>query len=141
MERENANSHCPVPVVVPGPRSSGPGPRPPLVSEQPIISTAPVATASQPNTPTTSHPSTPTAPTPPASVASSPPATDAREEGASPPQSPDHMNLGHNYSPPSPDPRGRRGVTLSVSKRCHMLSRPVGLANYLKSLASEKDKK
>nr|XP_033515678.1 proline-rich receptor-like protein kinase PERK8 [Nicotiana tomentosiformis] len=138
---KNADSPFPVPVVASSPMRSNTWPLLPLVDEQPIISTAFVATASQPITSSASSPSTLAVPSSPETVASPPPAASAREEDVSPPKSPDHGNLGHNYSPPSPDPRGRRSVTPSVSKKCHLLSRPVELANYLKPLASKKDKK
>ncbi|XP_009592607.1 coiled-coil domain-containing protein SCD2-like [Nicotiana tomentosiformis] len=132
-----SNSRCPIPVVVFCPRSSDPGPLLPSIDEQPIINAASVATASQPSTSTTSRPSTPVLPSPPTPTTSPPPEADVRERNSSPPRSPDHGNLGHNYSPHSPDPRGRRSVTLSVSKEFHLLSRPVEVANYLKPLASQ----
>nr|XP_033514940.1 uncharacterized protein LOC117279503 [Nicotiana tomentosiformis] len=138
---EDVDSCFPTPVAIYGPMSSNHRPLLPSVTEQPIISVAPVAAASQPSTPTTSLPSAPVAPSPPAPTASPPPVTDTQEEGASHPRSPDHGNLGHNYSPPSPDPRGRRSTTFSISKGCHLLSRSVELANYLKPLSLEKDKK
>lgn len=138
---EDTDSRFPTPVVVSGPRSSVPGPLPPSNIEQPIINIAHVTAASQPSMATVSRPSTPAVPSPPAPIAPSSSATDVRKEGDSPSQSPDHENLGHNYLPPSPDPRGKRSATLSVSKERQLLSRLVELANYLKLLASEKYKK
>nr|XP_009597139.1 pollen-specific leucine-rich repeat extensin-like protein 2 [Nicotiana tomentosiformis] len=128
---EDADSRFPTPVSIYVLKSSDLGPLLPSNTEQPIINTAPSAAASQPSPPTTSCPSTPVIASPPAPTASPPPATGRSREGASPPRSPDHENLGHNYSPPSPDPLGRRSATLSISKECHLLSK----------LASEKDRK
>nr|XP_009589071.1 NADPH oxidase activator-like [Nicotiana tomentosiformis] len=138
---ENANSSFPVPIVVSGPMGSDIGPLTPLVGEKPINRTASVAVASQPTTPSASSPSSPAVPSLPTTATSPPPAADVREEDVPPPHSPDHGNLGHNYSPPSIDPQGRRSVSLSVSKECHLLSRLVELAIYLNPLALEKDKK
>ncbi|XP_019255368.1 PREDICTED: uncharacterized protein LOC109234003 [Nicotiana attenuata] len=83
--------------------------------------------ASQPTTPTTSCPSTPAASSPPASVASPSPATDAQEEGASPP-SPLTTGIWSTITHPLLQILEEGGV-------------PMELANYLKLLASEKDKK
>lgn len=137
---EDADSRFPTPVVVSGPRNSDPGALLPLATKQPIISTAPAQAASQPSMPTTSRPSTPVAHSPPVPTVSSPPEKNV-QGGASPPRSPDHENLRHNYSPYSPNPRGRRSATLSVSKEGHLLSKTVDLANYHKLLALEKDRK
>nr|XP_009591344.1 uncharacterized protein LOC104088389 [Nicotiana tomentosiformis] len=130
-----------VPVAAPGIMRQSTEPLLSSVDEHLITSAAFAAAASQPITPLASLPSTLLIPSSPATDTSPPPVTDTPEEDISPPQSPDHGNLGHNYSPLSANPQRRRSVSLSVSTECHLLSQPVELANYLKPLASEKDKK
>ncbi|XP_070039204.1 uncharacterized protein [Nicotiana tomentosiformis] len=137
---DNANSSFWPPIIVSDPRSSDPEPLLPSATEQPTTNIAHAITASQPSMPITSRPSTPAVPSPPAPTTSPPPAPNTQKRGVSPPRAPDQGNLGHNYSPPPLDPRGMRTATLSISKECHLLYRPVELANYLKPLASEKDK-
>lgn len=111
---DNTDFRFPGPVAVSGPRSLDPGPLLPSTTEHIIIKTSSAVNVSHSSTPTTSRPSTPVAPSPPSLIASLPPATDDRENYASPPQSSDHQNLGHAYSTPSLDPRGRRSAALSV---------------------------
>nr|XP_016444492.1 PREDICTED: formin-like protein 11 [Nicotiana tabacum] len=136
---ENVDSRFPTFFVASGPRSSDPEPLLPPTTEPITINSSSTTVASSPSIPMGPRPLTLVAPSPPATTTSPSPVPPDQERGASPPRSPDHGNLGHNYSTPSPDPRGRRSATLSISKECHLLSKPVELANYPKSLASEKD--
>ncbi|XP_070057587.1 uncharacterized protein [Nicotiana tomentosiformis] len=79
-------------------------------------------------------------PSPPATATSSPPSVDTRDEEVPPLQSPSHGDLGYNYSFPSTDLQKRRSFSLSISTGFHLLSQPVELASYLKTLSLEKDK-
>lgn len=113
---------------------------PSLVDEKQTTSTAFTAPASQPTTPPTSSPSLPTFPLPPTTATSSPPTRVVWEKDVLLLQSPVHGNLGHIYSSPSEYPQMRRSVSLSISTGCHLLSKSVELANYMKLLASEKNR-
>nr|XP_016460578.1 PREDICTED: golgin subfamily A member 5-like [Nicotiana tabacum] len=138
---EDANSCFRVPVDVLCNVRLGTGSLPSLVDVQLTTSTAFATTVSQPTMPLASYPSSPTLPLRPATATSSPPAAVIQEEDVPLPQSLVHGNLGHNYSAPSEDPQRRKNVSLSISTECHLLSPPVEFANYLKPLASEKDRK
>nr|XP_009795714.1 PREDICTED: putative protein TPRXL [Nicotiana sylvestris] len=106
-------------------------------------------TTSYPSTPSASSPSSPAPATTTslpssstlltATATSSPPVTSDHEGDVPPSQSLVYRNLGQNYATPSEDPSRRRNITLSVSIGCNLISRQVELANYLKTLASEKD--
>nr|XP_016461821.1 PREDICTED: dynactin subunit 1-like [Nicotiana tabacum] len=99
------------------------GPLSSSVGEQPITSTTSAAVVSHPTTPSASSPSMPVIPSSPATATSPPLTADTQEEDVPSPQSPDHGNLGHNYSPPSTDPQGRRSISLSLkSERDQLLA-------------------
>lgn len=97
---DNTDSHCPFPPTISGPKSLDPRPLLPSNTEQQIIGDALATAVSQPLMPINSRTSTPVVPSPKALTASPPSAIDAWEEGSSPPRSPDHRNLGHNYPLP-----------------------------------------
>lgn len=131
---ENANSCFPTPISIFGPRSSDPGLLMSSSIDQATI-TIPFATTTSPSTPTSSCPYTS------CSFATNTNCISSSNiswsgKGCFPSLVSWPQELRSTYAMPYQDPQGRWSTTLSISKECHVLSRTVELANYMKSLAS-----
>lgn len=79
--------------------------------------------------------STPTA-TP---TSTHPPTYTEQIEDVCSPWSPDQGNLGNTYLAPIQNPNGKHNVILMASNKCHLLSKPAEVVDYLKPMATDKD--
>ncbi|XP_070042608.1 uncharacterized protein [Nicotiana tomentosiformis] len=107
---ENTESHFRAPFVASSQKSSISGIPPPAISTPSTASSAPDS-----------------------------PALPKRMEDVRSPRSPDHGNIENTFPAPIRNPDDKRRVTLSVSNEFYILFKPVGVANYLMPLASNKD--
>lgn len=69
----------------------------------------------------------------------SPPAPIEQEGDVHYPRSPDQGNIENAFLAPIQNSNGKCGITFSVSNVSHLLSKLLGVSNYLKSLTSDKD--
>lgn len=61
-----------------------------------------------------------------------------QEEDMRSPRSPDQGNIENVFPTSVSNPNGKRSVNILVSDECYLFSKPIGVACYLKPLASNK---
>ncbi|XP_059316082.1 uncharacterized protein LOC132066907 [Lycium ferocissimum] len=97
-----------------------------------------------PGATTLNSPSSTSATPPPAELAVQPASSpDRRRRSAfqNRPSSPLPKELVDQYPAPIDDSFGLRSVSFMVPTKCHLLAKPVGVANYMKHVATDKDRR